>query len=331
MSAFAPWQQRVLDGALSALAQGQLGHALLVCGPPALGKGAVARALAARLLCTSPGSDRLACGRCRSCQLFAAGTHPDLLQVSYEENEKTGKLRSEIVVDQIRDLARWFTLTPQLGGAQVAVIEPAEALNGAAANALLKTLEEPARDRYLLLVTDRPARLMATLRSRCQRLEFRPPPADEARAWLAAAGHAEPALSQALEAARGHPGLAAQWLAGGGLALRAQVREMLDRVGAGKASPLETAQAWLADDQAALRLRFAADLAVDGLAARLAGRAGPGLSLPADTGAVPAWFEGINRAREQLTVPALRHDLALAGLLLEWRKLMGNQGKGATR
>ena len=153
----------------------------------------------------------------------------------------------------------------------------------------------------------------------------------EARAWLAGQGHAEPALSQALEAARGHPGLAAEWLAGGGLALRDAVRGALERLATGRASPLETAQAWLADDQAALRLRFAAELALDGLAARLGGRAAPALTLPADVQKLSAWFDGINRARDQLPVPALRHDLALAGLLLEWRNLVGSQGKGAGR
>ena len=213
----------------------------------------------------------------------------------------------------------------------MALIQPADALNAAAANALLKTLEEPSRDRYLLLVTDRPGRLVATIRSRCQRLEFRPPADAEARAWLAGQGHAEPALSQALEAARGHPGLAAEWLAGGGRALRDAVRGSLERLATGRASPLETAQAWLADDQAALRLRFAAELALDGLAARLGGRAAPALTLPADVQKLSAWFEAVNRARDQLPVPALRHDLALAGLLLEWRNLVGSQGKGAGR
>lgn len=331
MTSLAPWQQRVLDGALAALAEGRLGHALLFCGPAHMGKLAVATALARRLLCATPGPDGLACGQCRGCRLFAAGTHPDLKQVSFETNEKTGNLRSEIIVEQMRGLSEWFSLTPQMGGAQVALIQPADALNPAAANALLKTLEEPARDRYLLLVTDRPGRLVATIRSRCQRMEFRPPGGDEARAWLAAQGHSEPALSQALQAASGHPGLAADWLAGGGLALREAVRDALERIGAGRASPLDTAQAWLADGQAALRLRFAAELARDGLAARLTGREAPALTLPADVQKLSAWFDGVNRARDQLPVPALRHDLALAGLLLEWRNLVGNQGKGAGR
>jgi len=326
---FAPWQQRALQTALSALAEGRLGHALLLTGPEQMGKREIARRLAARLLCPQPGSDGLACGGCRGCSLLAAGTHPDLLTVGLAVNENTGKLRSEIVVEQMRTLSEWFSLTPQLGGAQVALIEPADALNASAANALLKTLEEPAAGRYLLLVTDRPGRLVATLRSRCHRLEFRLPAADEARAWLAARGHHEPALSQALAAARGHPGLAAEWLDGGGLALREAVRRDLERLGAGRGQPLALAQAWLADDQAALRLRFAAELVLEGASAGLGAASAGGLTVPADFQKLSDWYDDINRLREQLPVPGLRHDLVLAGHLLQWRSLMGKESRRA--
>lgn len=326
---FAPWQRRALQTALSALAEGRLGHALLLAGPEQMGKREVATALAARLLCTQAGAEGLACGQCRSCTLLAAGTHPDLKPVGLAVNENTGKQRSEIVVEQMRELAEWFTLTPQLGGAQVAVIAPADALNAAAANALLKTLEEPAQGRYLLLVADHPGRLVATIRSRCHRLEFRLPALEEARAWLAARGHAEPALTQALEAARGHPGLAADWLDRGGLALREAVRRDMESLASGRGQPLELAQAWLADEQAALRLRFAAELVLEGAAAGLGARAAGGLTVPADFQKVGAWYDGINRLREQLQVPGLRHDLVLAGQLLEWRSLMGKESRRA--
>ena len=321
MSALAPWQQRVLDGALGALAEGRLGHALLLSGPPAMGKSRVATLLAQRLLCATPGGDGLGCGQCRGCRLFAAGTHPDRLDLTFAINEKTGKPRSDLLVEQIRDLGHWFSLTPDLGGAQVAVIHPAHRLNRAAANALLKTLEEPARDRYLLLVTDQPGRLPATIRSRGQQLVFRMPAPDEARAWLVAQGHDAAAAVAALDAARGHPGLAAAWLADGGLALRADIARDLDAVAGERASPLETAQRWLADDRAELRLRFAADFALAGASQRVAGGPTAGLTIPADFQKLSAWFDRMNRARGQLAAPALRHDLALAGLLLEWRSL----------
>lgn len=321
VSGFAPWQQRMLDGALASLAEGRLGHALLFSGAAQMGKGEVALRLAQRLLCTTPGPDGQACGRCRACQLFAAGTHPDFRFTSFIPNDKGDKLRSEIIVDQMRDLGHWFSLTPQMGAAQVALITPANAMNASAANALLKTLEEPSRDRYLLLVTDRPGRLPATIRSRCQRLEFRPPGKAEALAWLCAQGHGEGALAPALHAARGHPGLASQWLATGGLELRRQVLSELNALAQGRQSPIELAQRWLGDDHAALRLRFAAELALDAAAERLGAGPATGLTVPGDFQMLSAWFDGINRTREQLSVPALRHDLALAGLLLEWRSM----------
>ncbi|MCF5941746.1 DNA polymerase III subunit delta', partial [Xanthomonas perforans] len=82
----------------------------------------------------------------------------------------------------------------------------------------LKTLEEPSPGRYLWLISAQPARLPATIRSRCQRLEFKLPPAHEALAWLLSQGVSERAAQEALDAARGHPGLAAQWLREDGLA-----------------------------------------------------------------------------------------------------------------
>jgi DNA polymerase-3 subunit delta' len=322
MNRFAPWQKTVLDNALAAHAENRLGHALLLVGPAQLGKLEVATALAQRLLCTTPNADNLACGRCRSCQLFAAETHGDFKRVSFEPNEKGDKLRTEISVDQIRRLGQWFSLTPQMGGAQVALIEPADALNIASANALLKTLEEPAPNRFLLIVTSKPGRLPATIRSRCQRLEFRLPARDVALEWLRSKGNPEDSAAPALDAALGHPGLADDWLSNGGLALRKAVRSDLNAVGSGQASPVELAQRWLADDQAELRLRFSADLALEAAASQLGAStaARDGLKTPRDFSRLSDWFDTVNRTREQLRAP-LRHDLILAGLLQQWRSM----------
>ena len=320
---FAPWQHDVYARLERSLREGRLAHALLFAGPARMGKAEVAQALAARLLCQSPRDDGLACGECRACHFLAAGTHPDFQHITFEPAEKGDKLRSELVVDQIRRLGEWFSKTPRFGGAQVVVVEPAEALNVAAANALLKTLEEPAGHRYLLLVTSRPGRLPATIRSRCQRLEFALPTREVAKAWLVARGHRPEAAGEALDAARGQPGLADAWLAQGGLALRAQVQAELDAVGRGKASPIETAQRWLADEHGEQRLRFAADLALDGAAMALGARTAPrdALVVKADVAAVAAWFDALNLMRAQLPAP-LRHDLILAGLLRDWRTML---------
>jgi DNA polymerase III subunit delta' len=318
----APWQRAVLDNALAALAEGRLAHALLLIGPPHMGKLAVADALARRLLCSSPGADGLACGTCRSCTLYAAKTHGDIQRVTFEPNDKGDKLRTEITVDQIRRLGQWFSLTPQLGGAQVALIEPADAMNVAAANALLKTLEEPSTNRFLLIVTSKPGRLPATIRSRCQRLEFRIPAREDAMAWLRSEGLPEAEIGPALDAARGQPGLAADWIAEGGLAVRREVLTDLNALATGKAGPVETAQRWLGDEHGELRLRFAADLALDA-AGRFTGAvatARGGLTVPGDFTKLSAWFDAINRTREQLRAP-IRNDLVLAGLLREWRTM----------
>ncbi len=120
--------------------------------------------------------------RCR--QLITAGTHPDLHLVSFIPTKTADKLRTEIVIEQIRDLSEKLVLTPQYGQAQVVIIDPADAINPAACNALLKTLEEPASGCYLWLISPQPARLPVTIRSRCQRLEFKLPPLHEALAWL---------------------------------------------------------------------------------------------------------------------------------------------------
>lgn len=315
-----PWQTRQFDSALAAWRAGRLGHAQLLCGPEALGKRDVAEALAARLLCEADPS-LSTCGSCRSCQLRLAGTHPDFRVITLEENEKTGKLRAEIVIEQIRVLGEIMQMTSQRGGAQVVIIDPAELLNNAAANALLKTLEEPANNRFLLLVSAAPQRLSATIRSRCQRMEFALPEREEALTWLLAKGHESKQAAHALEAAQGHPGLADRWLAEGRLVLRDEVLRDLAALSRGTAAPLDVAQAWVADSAlTALRLRFAADAAL-GVARSVAGAALPsGLTPPRDVDKLGLWFEQMNRLRAQLAAP-LKHELALAGLLGEWRSM----------
>ena len=317
----APWQQQKLDAALAAWRAGRLAHAQLLCGPERLGKRVVAEALAARLLCEAP-VDEPPCGRCRACALRIAGTHSDFRVLTYEVNPNTDKLRTEIVVEQVRNAIDALQLTAMRGGAQVVLIDPADALNNNAANALLKTLEEPADNRFLLLVSASPERLPATIRSRCQRIEFGLPDREVALEWLAAQGHAALRAAEALEAAQGHPGLADAWLREGHLALRETTLKEWAGVARGIAAPLGIAQLWLSDPGlAGLRLRFVADAAV-ALARGTAG-APPvgGLTAPADIDKLAAWFDQLNRLRLQLHAP-LKHELALAGLLAEWRTLM---------
>lgn len=310
MSSLAPWQQRLHDQVLESLAAGRLGHGLLFCGPAGIGKRAVALALARRVL----GQGDAAAAR-RSDQLVEAGTHPDLHLVGLEPNRAGDRLRTEIVIEQVRQLTARLALTPQYGQAQVAIIDPADAINTAAANALLKTLEEPAPGHYLWLLASEPARLPATIRSRCQQLVFRLPPAAEALDWLAARGHPAGEAARALEAARGHPGLADQWLAGPGWALRGEVDRDLAALAAGRTGASELAQRWSADEHLALRLHHAADLAVV-KAGQLAA------TDPARVARLGGWFELANRTRD-LVRTTVRADLAVVELLAGWVAVAG--------
>jgi DNA polymerase-3 subunit delta' len=317
MIAFAPWQQRVYDQVAATIDAGRLGHGLLFCGPEKLGKAGVAERLAQRLLCARPAGNE-PCGQCRSCGLLAAGTHPDFHRVSFVPNKEGTRLRTEIVIEQIRRLSEQLALTPQYGGVQVAIIDPADAINHAACNALLKTLEEPVPGRYLWLVSAHPARLPATIRSRCQRLPFAIPAHGGAMQWLLESGHGEAAAREALDAARGHPGLAREWLEGEGLALRREVAADLDRIARGETGVIETAQRWVADEHTALRLGHAADLAAVE-AARL--------TAPQRVRSLAAWFDQANRTRDLLRT-TVRADLAVVELLMAWRAGAGRHETG---
>ena len=322
VATFAPWQHRIYAQACAALDAGRLGHALLFAGPAQLGKREVAQRLAQRLLCERRATDGEPCGQCRGCHLFAAGTHPDYQFVSFIPNKEGTRLRTEIIIEQIRELSERLSLTAQYGTAQVVIIDPADAINHAASNALLKTLEEPVPGRYLWLVTAHPARLSATIRSRCQKLEFRLPPQEESLAWLRARGHAETPVREALDAARGHPGLADDWLAGGGLAIRREVAADLAKLARGEIAAGDTAQRWSADQDLELRLRHAADLAL-----AEAGR----LTDPAGARRLAGWFDQANRVRDLLRT-TVRADLAVVELLLAWRGAgTAGGGTGGTR
>ncbi|MCF7752747.1 DNA polymerase III subunit delta' [Bacillus subtilis subsp. subtilis] len=312
---FSPWQQRAYDQTVAALDAERLGHGLLICGPAGLGKRAVALRMAQHILCRGESAQAQ-----RSAQLIAAGTHPDLQLISFIPNKSGDKLRTEIVIEQIREISQKLALTPQYGIAQVVIVDPADAINRAACNALLKTLEEPQPGRYLWLISSDPARLPATVRSRCQRLEFKLPPREEALAWLLAQGHREASATEALDAARGHPGLADDWLRQDGLALRRQVAADLEALLAGRSGVVELAQRWTGDDNAALRLRHAADLA-------LAQASAGGLTDPDRLHKLAAWFDAANRTRDLLRT-TVRADLAVVELLLAWNKVNERQAKG---
>ncbi len=209
LDAPAPWQALLpwqVPLASELLARGPAGwpHALLLTGRAGIGKRILAQNLARSLLCEAPLAGGFACGACASCGYVAAGQHPDLRNVEPIDvtDDDEIKVLDLIPVKHVRALTLWTNVTSHRGGAKVAVIAPADLLNVAAANALLKTLEEPPAGTFLILVTARPGRLLPTVRSRCLRLEAPVPDAYAARAWLAEQGVEAPdtLLAQAVGA-----------------------------------------------------------------------------------------------------------------------------------
>lgn len=204
-------QDRAIVALAGAAARGKLHHALLFVGPDGVGKRQVARALAAATFCTAPVPIRQgeglrgACGQCGPCRRMAAGTHPDYVEQAPDgRNYKIEQVRETIAVTKYR---------PAEGGARFVVLDAVDLLRDEAANALLKTLEEPTGETHFILLTAQPHRLLTTIRSRCLRVAFAPL-ADELVERLLVASGVEPTAASG--AAR---------LAGGSLARANAVRE----------------------------------------------------------------------------------------------------------
>ena len=239
-----PWHEPLWRQVQQRRAADRLPHALLLAGPAGLGKLAFAKRLARALLCETPDGEGDACGRCRSCRLFQAGSHPDYRM---EQPAEEGKA---IRIDPIRELCAFLGFTAQYGGYKIALLEPADRLNLNAANSLLKTLEEPPGDCLLLLVTAHPARLPATVRSRCQKVSFVPPPPSVARAWLAARMNGGPDPQVLLDIAGGAPLAALAYADGERWRRRQELVEHYEQVLAGRADPVRAAELWMQGDVA---------------------------------------------------------------------------------
>ena len=210
----------------------QLPHALLIHGEAGLGKSTLAMEIVASLICDTPAQKKgaqQACGECRNCQLFAAGNHPDFHYISselyvedsqsthlsyaerYLEDEvkrRKRKSRKVISVDQIRTLIEDFSLSQHSAEHKVALVQPAEAMNTNAANALLKLLEEPNPDSILLLVSSDVSQLPMTIRSRCVCIAVKPPEQAQAIEWLATRQVDETTARKAMAISSGAPMIA---------------------------------------------------------------------------------------------------------------------------
>ncbi len=208
------WVTRAQPGTLAAVAalvRGAAPHAVLIVGPPAVGKTTLADDLAAGLLCRATDPADRPCRACRGCRLVAAGNHPDLHRLAPE-----GPGGQVVIGDPSRPAARGvrhlvaeLAYLPVEGGHRVAIVEHAERMNEDAQNALLKTLEEPPAAVTLILCADDEDRLLPTVRSRCVRLRVAPLGTRSIEELLGDRGVADPSRAARLaRIAAGRPGLA---------------------------------------------------------------------------------------------------------------------------
>lgn len=222
-----PWLGDWLDSALRT----QRGHAVLIHGPQGIGQWQLSLTLAQAWLCDAAAGARRPCGTCASCRLVQARSHPDLLVLlpealqgplgwtvgeeadARESGSKTRQPSKEIRVEAVRAAVAFAQTTPARDAGKVVVLHPAERMNGISANALLKTLEEPAGKARFILSSSAPQSLLPTIRSRCQALGLPLPDSAQATAWLAGQGVAAPEV--VLAAAGGQPLDALDWVRAG--------------------------------------------------------------------------------------------------------------------
>ena len=332
-------QDRALSPLRSALRRGALHHAYLFGGPEGVGKATAARLLAQAANCLGPGAPARddACGECVPCRKIEKGVHPDVVVLAEERTmAKAGRWEPrggrtpsrDIVVDQIRDLVDHRLAMKRFEGRRrFVIVDPADAMNPQAQNALLKTLEEPPDDTTLVLVASSPDALLPTIRSRCLRVPFGPIPADALAARLEAEGHPK---DRARLAAALSGGSLARALAADDEALAAEA----EAVRAAAALDPSDAAAWLAfardhggDREEAQALCALLEIWLRDVAALQAGGAALALGELAEptraAAAALAPAEVLRRRREvRRTAAALRQNgapvLALEGMLIGW-------------
>lgn len=297
-----PWLAGLQQSLSEAVEADRLGHAVLIQVDPGLGGEWLATWLSARLFC-SAASTMKPCGSCLDCRRVVSGEQPDLMRLSPIEDSK------EIRIDQVREMASGLALTGHGRGRKVAVITPAERLNRNAANALLKTLEEPAGSSLLLLVTGEPSRLPATVQSRCTRVGIPVPPIAELEDWLRARGGKGIDWKAVMSAIGPRPLLALQVQAEAIADLQRETARALDQVVSGTLDPVETAETWGKDDFA-LRITCIENWLVERVREWATGKR---------AGQADALFAALDDAREarQWAETPINKPLALERLL--WR------------
>ncbi|MFT5541947.1 MAG: DNA polymerase-3 subunit delta' [Glaciecola sp.] len=176
-----PWLSGLYTELVGRYDASKLHHGLLFMGPRDVGKGQLSEQLAKALLCKS---ETKGCDTCKSCLLIKAGSHPDLHTITTD--------KSQIGVDAVRLAISKVNQTSQLSGNKVIIIQTVELMSESASNALLKTLEEPTPNTYLLMTTNEPQRLLPTILSRCEKLLVALPNFEQSCSWLESIGVTAP-------------------------------------------------------------------------------------------------------------------------------------------
>lgn len=330
-----PWHASAVEHLQRSWKAQRVPHALLLQGAAGIGKRNLAAWLSASLLCESkpgPGLDR--CGSCTSCTLIAAGSHPDLNWVVPEEDKQ------QIAIDQLREACERLTRTSFRQGYKIAIIDPAHQMTPAAANSLLKTLEEPSRDSLLILITSRPSSLLATIRSRCQRVSVGGPNAREAIEWVSAKTGKQ--ISEQLLAFAGRAPLRALEYADGRFdAINESMTKSLGALLSKRTDVTQVAAEWAKDDLddrliwVDLWLNSWARQALSGSADQFT-FPGPTAHLPSPprTLNISGVYSMVDRARAlraQLARTALQRELAVESWLIGLLEILAPQGTSTPR
>jgi len=229
-----PWLEQSWAAIYARHKASTMPHAVLLEGPKGIGKQVFSEFVTAALLCANT-SELGACGSCTPCTLFASKNHPDISTVVPASEGDV------IKIDQIREVVTWLRLTPQYHSYKVAILSPAEAMNRNAANALLKTLEEPASKDLIILLTRNRSALPATVLSRCQRLNLQIKDKQVVHSWLNQQGIED--AETALAVAGGGPLQAASSVSGDLYKERMQVFSSWHDIVLGKVSVARSAEA----------------------------------------------------------------------------------------
>ena len=236
LNSILPWHQPVWSLLQGYIHSKRIPHALMIYGNNGLGKNHLARQLSKALLCEQNINEGLACDNCRSCRLFSAQTHPDFFSVNPLEAGK------DISINQIRKLITDLSLKPQFEQYRTVIINPAEQMNRASANGLLKCLEEPPERTLILLISERPFLLPATIKSRCQKLHLTAPDPITAENWLQSQHFESQDRITLLNLAQGAPLLAMQFDEQGILALRKEYFSVWLDIARHKIMPISVAE-----------------------------------------------------------------------------------------